>query len=40
MMRGKVAAPRDATGVARVPLRVLDAIAGVAASRNRAAQTS
>jgi geranylgeranyl reductase family protein len=40
MMRGEVSAPRDATGVVRVPLRVLDAIAGVAASRSRAAQTS
>jgi geranylgeranyl reductase family protein len=40
MMRGEVSAPRDATGVVRVPLRVLHAIAGVAASRNRAVQTS
>jgi geranylgeranyl reductase family protein len=40
MMRGEVSAPRDATGVVRVPLRVLNAIAGVAAARSRAAQTS
>jgi len=40
MMRGEVSAPRDATGIVRVPLRVLDGIAGVAASRNRAMQPS
>jgi geranylgeranyl reductase family protein len=40
MMRGEVLAPRDATGVVRVPLRALRAIAGVAVSRNRAAQMS
>ena len=40
MMRGEALAPRDATGAVRVPLRVLHAIAAVAASRNRAVQTS
>jgi geranylgeranyl reductase family protein len=33
MMRGEVTAPPDATGAVRVPLRMLHAIAGVAASR-------